>query len=211
MQLTWAREGPNEFWRTALALLPLYIWAEVVPLDVCESAIGVTEEEAQFELHVVAMVRNVDGHDEQVGFDATPLPDFGPDSDPNEDVALYVLTFDMMMALNVRAHSDVRRELENTEEDLKRLRAIERQMSRVSLIHESGQRIVLTLDLARTILALKDVAAQRPWRIELESPILAACYNEQGFIVGRIVYRPELNNGDRPGRMGLYPYEDNHE
>jgi hypothetical protein len=209
MKLAWAREGPNQYWRAGIALLPLYLWAEIVPVNDAE------EDEAQFEVHVVAEVRNVNGSDEQVGLDSMSLPDFDPwEGDPNEDVALNAMVEDTIMALNARVHGDVRRELEGLEGEVKRLRAVERQMSRVTLIAgDFESRVTVTPELARMVLALKGEAAQIPHRMQLEAPNVVACYNAQNFLLGRIIYRPELANGqsDRPGRLGLYLFSEEDE
>lgn len=208
MKITWAKEHA-EVHLPPLAFLLDIEWDEFGnygPL-----------EEGQEGQHVLLIrcevwdVEKTDEYGEEVAREAVVLPDYNPETGPNGELWLNALAQDAIESMNASAHSKVRTELAQIERRLVRLRAVERRMSRVTLTHQDGRRITLTPHLAQMILAFKSREAQQPWRLQLEAPNLAACYNEHGILVGRIIYRPELETTNRPGRMGLYPYEDESE
>jgi hypothetical protein len=197
-ELVW-EEGPDHRPRAEVHYPPLHFRAEVL-LDEYGEFGPLGGDDFQLVFKVTCEVWDVNAYDVPIAEEVRVL---GPELGDEANALLTSLGQEIIEQMRLTIHKTKRGELAAAEEKVKALRAIEREMSRLTLSWNAGEkRIILTPDLARTVLALTDRAADRPYRMELEALNLAACYNEHGILVGRIVFRP-----DASGSLGLHVYE----
>jgi hypothetical protein len=104
-----------------------------------------------------------------------------------------------------QAHISIRKHLEESEAQTKKLRELMRVMGTVEMRYGFSNRIRLTLDTAHKLLLFKDKTVPRPFRMELVEESLAVIYNELGQEMGRIGFDPSNEQlRKQVGRFGLY-------